>query len=70
MGSLFLAAVETCAESVRAFPDAGRVVREEIRRQLAGGFPYAVLYRVTGDHLRVLATMHTKRRPTYWAGRQ
>lgn len=33
-------------------------------------FPYAVIYRVEGDALRVLAIAHHSRRPRYWSGRR
>jgi hypothetical protein len=32
-------------------------------------FPYAVLYSVRGETVRILAVMNLKRRPTYWIGR-
>lgn len=40
------------------------------RRLQVHRFPYAVIYRVEGDMLRVLAVAHHSRRPGYWAGRR
>lgn len=40
------------------------------RRLQVHRFPYAVIYRVEGDALRVLAVAHHSRRPGYWAGRR
>lgn len=70
LGSMFVDSVEACAASILAFPNSGRVMRGRIRRRLVRGFPYAVIYRTGGDRIRVLAIMHVKRRPTYWAGRR
>ena len=70
LGTVFVNAVEACAESIRALPNSGRVMRGKIRRRLVRGFPYAIVYKTHDDRIRVLAIMHMKRRPTYWAGRQ
>jgi toxin ParE1/3/4 len=34
-----------------------------------GGWPYHLIYVVTGDHYRVIAVMHEKREPGYWIRR-
>lgn len=39
------------------------------RRVLLEGFPYAVIYRVTGEAIRVLAVAHHRRRPDYFRSR-
>ena len=41
LGTVFVNAVEACAESIRALPNSGRVMRGKIRRRLVRGFPYA-----------------------------
>lgn len=41
----------------------------EIRRALLARFPYALVFLVRGDEVRVLAVAHAKRRPGYWLGR-
>lgn len=51
------------------YPEAARVVLGSIRRRLLRRFPYAVLYRLYGDSVRILAVMNLKRRPVYWIGR-
>jgi len=33
-------------------------------------FPYAVLYSIVGDQIRVMAVAHDRRRPFYWSGRR
>ena len=40
-----------------------------IRRVLVHRFPFAVLYAGNGDGLFVLAVMHLRREPNYWAHR-
>ena len=41
-----------------------------IRRHLVPGFPYAVIYEVDRDPVRVLAIAHLRRHPGFWLGRQ
>lgn len=40
-----------------------------IRRALLQRFPYAVIFMDLGEHIRVLAIAHAKRRPGYWLSR-
>lgn len=41
----------------------------EIRRALLPRFPYALVFMDVGEHIRVLAVAHAKRRPGYWLDR-
>ena len=41
----------------------------EIRRALLARFPYAVVFLVREEEVRVLAVAHAKRRPGYWLSR-
>ena len=41
----------------------------EIRRALLARFPYALVFLVWEDEVRVLAVAHAKRRPGYWLSR-
>jgi plasmid stabilization system protein ParE len=41
----------------------------EIRRALLARFPYALVFLVREDEVRVLAVAHAKRRPGYWLSR-
>jgi hypothetical protein len=41
----------------------------EIRRALLARFPYALVFLVRPDEVRVLAVAHAKRRPDYWLSR-
>ncbi len=70
LGTAFLAEVRRCTDGILEYPQAGAVVVGAIRRRLCQRFPYALLYTVTGDELRILAIMNLNRRPGYWVGRR
>ena len=70
LGAAFLEEVDRCLESIQAHPEAGVILREEVRRRLLRRFPYALLYRIKPSGIRILAVMNLKRRPTYWVGRE
>lgn len=40
-----------------------------VRSNGVGGFPYRVVYFVTGEELAIVAIAHAKRRPGYWRER-
>lgn len=70
LGAAFIAEVQRCTEAIVTHPDAAPIIRGQIRRKLCHRFPYGLLYCTVGDELRILAVMHLRRRPSYWAGRQ
>jgi plasmid stabilization system protein ParE len=65
----FLGEVERCCASILEHPEAGRVIRGPVRRRLIARFPYAILYTLRPDLVRVVAVMNLKGRPGYWVGR-
>ena len=69
LGSAFLAEVERCCAAIVEHPEAGHPIRGAVRRRLVGRFPYAILYTLRADVVRVVAVMNLKRRPGYWVGR-
>jgi plasmid stabilization system protein ParE len=69
LGASFLDAVEECVKGVMDFPKAGRPLDDDVRQRHVTRFPYAVVYRASADGIRVLAVMHLRRRPFYWANR-
>jgi len=69
LGAAFLGEVERCCASILEHPEAGRAIRGVVRRRLIARFPYAILYTLRPDVVRVVAVMNLKRRPGYWAGR-
>ena len=70
LGSAFLDEVEHCVLTIREFPGAGQLVIGTVRRRLLRRFPYALLYSIKANRIRVLAVMNLKRRPMYWVGRE
>ncbi len=69
LGKSFLHAIEKTCASIRKHPHAGTSVAGTVRRRLIRRFPYALLYSVRSDSIRVLAVMNLKRRPMYWVDR-
>ena len=56
-------------EAIIKNPTAGKRVRAQVRRRILRTFPYAILYSVHENGIRILAIMNLKRRPLYWVGR-
>lgn len=69
LGAAFITEVRRCTEAIAEHPEAGIAVLATIRRRLCQRFPYALLYAVAENELRILAVMNLKRRPGYWVGR-
>jgi plasmid stabilization system protein ParE len=68
LGDVFLAEVEHSLAQVEAFPEAAEPIRDGIRRHLLNTFPYALLYSLRAEEVRILAVAHQRRRPFYWDG--
>ena len=69
LGVAFLGEVERSAQAIVQYPKAGQRVLGSVRRRLLWRFPYALLYTVRPEMIRILAVMNLKRRPMYWIGR-
>ena len=69
LGASFVSEVERCTQAIVEFPESSPPVLGSIRRRLCRRFPYALLFIVTPDELRILAVMNLRRRPGYWVGR-
>lgn len=69
LGSAFLAEVRRTAQRLAENPRGGPIVRPPIRRWLVQGFPFGILYRIDDHEIVILAVMHLRRRPGYWANR-
>ncbi len=74
LGGEFLADVEATLPLVEGRPRAFPRLQDvrpglEIRRALLARFPYALVFLVHEEEVRVLAVAHTKRRPGYWLSR-
>src|SRR5438552_580397 len=70
LGISFLGEVDRCLQSIEAHPEAGPILRGAVRRRLLRRFPYALLYKIKPNGIRVLAVMNLKRRPMYWISRE
>ena len=69
LGTAFLAEAEHAVAAILEHPESSPRIVRAIRRRLLRRFPYGVIYRVRGEHVRVLAVMNLRRRPAYWVGR-
>ena len=74
LGSEFLDEVQATLPLIgsrpRSFPRLQDVdATLEIRRALLARFPYALVFLVREDEVRVVAVAHAKRRPGYWLSR-
>ena len=65
----FLAEAQRCCDAILEYPDAGEVSVGAVRRRLLRRFPYALLYTMRPNAIRILAVMNLTRRPGYWVGR-
>ncbi|MBI4600660.1 MAG: type II toxin-antitoxin system RelE/ParE family toxin [Planctomycetes bacterium] len=74
LGKEFLDDAEQTLSLVVSLPRAWPRIRDapldlEIRRALLRRFPYAIVYQVQEERIRVLAVAHQKREPNYWLNR-
>ena len=69
LGAAFLTEIERSCGLIVAHPQSAPMVTDSIRRKLVRRFPYALLYSMQRETIRILAVMNLKRRPGYWVGR-
>ena len=69
LGGEFADEIARTTARIIAFPDAWQKLSRRTRRCRAGRFPYGVVYQKRGDLVLVVAVMHLKREPDYWAER-
>jgi plasmid stabilization system protein ParE len=69
LGERFGAEVHLATELLLAHPELGAVVDPDLRRFVLRRFPYALIYSVSSDALRVQVVAHHSRRPNYWRSR-
>lgn len=70
LGDAFLEEVNRLLQLILAHPEIAPPITKTVRRKLIRRFPYAILYSLRPDEVRVLAIMNQKRRPFYWRGRR
>lgn len=61
-------ALAVIAESPMIWPSVRR--KGTLRRFVLSRFPFAIIYAVVADRVRVFAIAHQKRRPGYWRHRR
>ncbi len=70
LGSAFIDEVESGFERIRSYPDGAPEVAKGIRKRVLSKFPYALVYEVREEDVRILAVAHQRKRPYYWRGRK
>jgi len=65
----FLEKWKDAENRIVASPEIHRCFEGGIRKSRFEVFPYALIFRIQGDELQVLAVMHMSRRPGYWKTR-
>lgn len=70
LGDRLLDAVGSAVRDIRQFPNANAPIDQVHRRRLVRVFPYALVYRIEGDTIWIIAVAHSSRRPNYWRRRQ
>lgn len=69
LGKKFVIEIERCFKIIKGNPLAYPIIRENIRKAVVIKFPYSILYRMEKNTVYILAVMHQKRKPKYWAKR-
>lgn len=65
----FLAELERVLNVVAEAPERPALYLQGTRRALFRRFPFAVVYRLAGEEIQVIAVAHDRRRPGHWRGR-
>lgn len=70
LSQAFLAEFERSVEHLLKHPLLGAKWRKDKRRFIMARFPYAIIYTITGNELRIYAVAHQSRHPAYWRERK
>ena len=65
-GERFLTAVQNTLTRIVEFPQLFHEVEPNIRHARVPRFPYAVVYRIAGGVIQIVAVAHLRRAPSYW----
>lgn len=65
----FLAKWKDAENRMVASPWIHRCFEGDLRKCRFEVFPYALVFRIRGEELQVIAVMHMSRNPGYWRGR-
>lgn len=70
LGAELKAETQRVTELLLRTPLIGESLGRSFRRFPLRRFPFALIYRVDGDRLRIMAVAHRRRRPGYWGERK
>jgi len=65
----FLGEIDHAIARIMESPDAWPLFVKGTRRFLLHRYPFSVVYRLTSEHIQIIAVAHAKRRPGYWKRR-
>jgi plasmid stabilization system protein ParE len=66
----FLDEVEQAKRSIAERPRAWMEIEPGVRQKVLHRFPFALIYEIDADEIRVFAVAHHSRRPGYWRDRE
>lgn len=69
LGREFADEVSDAVASILQHPTRWKRVFEDVRQYRLRRFPYAVVYQIRRDRIRIMAVMHLRRNPIYWRNR-
>lgn len=69
LGDHFITEVQHAVQRIIENPESSRLLKGNVRRRLLRRFPFGILYRIEADKIIIVAVMHLRRRPGYWADR-
>ena len=69
LGGDFILEVERLSSVLIELPHLGEKLDQIHGRIPLRRFPYALIFRLDGDVIRIVAVAHRRRRPRYWAPR-
>jgi plasmid stabilization system protein ParE len=69
LGIKFAHAVESAVKNAVSNPSSGAPSPKGTRSRPVKGFPFSVVYRASDTEILVVALMHHRRVPGYWANR-
>ncbi|MDP2863480.1 MAG: type II toxin-antitoxin system RelE/ParE family toxin [Desulfobacterales bacterium] len=69
LGRRFKLIVQSALQKVAETPFQYRLIHIPFRRYLLPKFPYAIIFSIEPDQIRIIAVAHTKRKPGYWLRR-
>ena len=69
LGIRFERAVESAVKNAVSNPSGGGPSPNDTRSRLVKGFPFSVVFRASDTEILVVAVMHHRREPGYWADR-